>query len=530
MARHKPSSESQNLRRTDPRRTDLGVAGAIASGLILILPLMGAAHWPESLFVIFILVASLWVYYRAAQGQERSARLHAEAGAQKPPIIAAGNVAGARPGASELQTPSGVSAHAPTAEIDRDLDLDTLVAAIPEAFLVVRASTHLEIIAANGEARTLFGVSGQATRFSSVMRKPNLLEGLQEVARENRPQTARFTLPGSIERFFRADMIPLTWRGEPLILMWVRDESSSLKIERMRVDFLANASHELKTPLASLIGFIQTLRGHARNDPEAQERFLIIMEAQAERMSRLIADLLSLSKIEINEHVPPAGPGDLRAAIDEAVSEISVLARNNAVALEVEIGETPVIVRAMPDDLVQCMQNLLDNAVKYTPRGGVVRVELSAGLNAEAALNWGARRWADAGRVTFASLTSGGAASAAGVVYPQNAGMPQRVASSSRFAVVRVSDGGPGIAREHLARLSERFYRVPLEEAWPDGLEPSWSEPERLYRRGTGLGLAIVKHIVNRSRGGFAAESVRGQGSAFALSFPLIQSDNSPSS
>lgn len=527
MVRPKPTGESKNS-----RRTDLGVAGAIASGLILILPLMGAAQWPESLFVIFILVASLWVYYRAARGHERGAWLHSEAGVQRPPLNAAGAGAGGRSGARDPVAPSSINAPSPEPErdFDRDLDLDALVAAIPEAFLVVRASAYLEIIAANAEARTLFGVQGQAPRFSSVMRSPNLLDGLHDVARENRPHTARFTLPGSVERFFRADMIPLAWRGEPLILMWVRDESTSLKIERMRVDFLANASHELKTPLASLIGFIQTLRGHARNDPEAQERFLIIMEAQAERMSRLIADLLSLSKIEINEHVPPAGPGDLRAAIDEAVREISVLARNNAVTLEVEIGQAPVIVRAMPDDLVQCMQNLLDNAVKYTPRGGVVRIEMSAGLTADAALSWGARRWSDAGRVTFSSLTAGGATSAPGTGYLPNNGAPQQIASARRFAVVRVSDGGPGIAREHLARLSERFYRVPLEEAWPDGQEPGWTEPERLYRRGTGLGLAIVKHIVNRSRGGFAAESVRGKGSAFTLSFPMLNGDNNPTS
>jgi two-component system phosphate regulon sensor histidine kinase PhoR len=227
------------------------------------------------------------------------------------------------------------------------------------------------------------------------------------------------------------------------------DRTRERAVERMRADFIANASHELRTPLASLMGFIDTLRGPAADDPPAQQRFLGIMAEQAARMNRLIDDLLSLSRIELTEHQAPAGRVDLVALLRELVAgfEPRLIARGVTLDLVLANGLPPVLGDA--DQLLQVAQNLLDNAVKYGRDAGVVRLaaELASGP-----------RW------------------------PARAGV-----------VVTVADQGQGIPREHLPRLTERFYRVDTGRSRAVG--------------GTGLGLAIVKHIVNRHRGQLAIES-----------------------
>jgi two-component system, OmpR family, phosphate regulon sensor histidine kinase PhoR len=255
-------------------------------------------------------------------------------------------------------------------------------------------------------------------------------------------------------------------------------------VEKTRADFLANASHELRTPLASLSGFIETLRGHAREDVGARDRFLGIMQAQAERMSRLIDDLMSLSRIELNEHVPPSGVVDLGAAVSDVADALSPIARERGVKITLELpkpGQARVI--ADRDQIVQVAQNLIDNALKYSGMGDEVTVAIASGLTAESAT---AGQNAEASRLPL--LT------------PDHTG--------ETYAAFRVSDQGAGIAREHLPRLTERFYRV---EGQKSG-----------ERAGTGLGLAIVKHIVNRHRGGLTVESQPGVGTTFAVYLPQV--------
>jgi two-component system phosphate regulon sensor histidine kinase PhoR len=252
----------------------------------------------------------------------------------------------------------------------------------------------------------------------------------------------------------------------------------------MRADFLANASHELRTPLASLAGFIDTLRGHAKDDPDARERFLAIMASQAWRMARLIEDLMSLSRIELNEHIRPSDEVDLVLTITDVMDALAPQARDAGVAFEADLGSRGgAVVVGDRDQIVQVAQNLIDNAVKYAGRGGKVRVELERGVTAEAAVTL---KKPHAARLSL--LT------------PDHSG--------DRYAALRITDSGPGLKREHLPRLTERFYRV---EGQKSG--------ERL---GTGLGLAIVKHIMNRHQGGLAVESAEGEGATFLVYFPLI--------
>jgi two-component system phosphate regulon sensor histidine kinase PhoR len=264
----------------------------------------------------------------------------------------------------------------------------------------------------------------------------------------------------------------------------MHDLTDIKRAELARVDFLANASHELRTPLTSLAGFIETMRGPARDDPAAWDRFLEIMQGQADRMRRLISDLLSLSRIELNEHRPPETLTDLAAVVREVVDALQPVARSRGVILAVRASDRDVIVAGIRDELSQVAQNLIDNAIKYSEPDGVVEIEIRDGLDHEAAFLSAGRRWEAAGRMSIATAPV------------------RRGGEEERFAFLRVSDSGPGIDRQYLPRLAERFYRV---------------DPGRGLRRGTGLGLAIVKHVVTRHRGDFVVESELGRGAAFGV-------------
>jgi two-component system phosphate regulon sensor histidine kinase PhoR len=245
------------------------------------------------------------------------------------------------------------------------------------------------------------------------------------------------------------------------VLVVLRDVTEARRVEDMRVDFVAFASHELKTPLASLSGFIDTLRGHAKDDPEAQARFLEIMADQAGRMRRLIDDLLSLSRIELREHVRPNKIVDMLGVVNDVVDGLSHVAEKNGVEMTVSSIALLPRVRGEAEELAQVVQNLVDNAIRYGRAGK--RVEISLGTD-----------------------TRGG----------------------KPMLRLSVRDFGPGISREHLPRLTERFYRVDAAASRAKG--------------GTGLGLAIVKHIVNRHQGTLAIDSELGQGSTFTILIPAV--------
>jgi two-component system phosphate regulon sensor histidine kinase PhoR len=343
------------------------------------------------------------------------------------------------------------------------------------------------ILFANRAARELLRLPPETALLVAAVRNPEVLEVVDEALFGGREGQAEYEAGGVQERFWRATAKPLSPGpdGARRALLSLRDETDARRNERMRADFLANASHELRTPLASLAGFIDTLRGHAKDDPVARERFLAIMAAQAWRMARLIEDLMSLSRIELNEHIRPSAEVDLVLTVQDVMDALAPQAREAGVAFEADLGvrgETLVV--GERDQIVQVAQNLIDNAVKYAGRGGKVRVELERGVTAEAA-------------VTLRNPQ----ASRLALLTPDHTG--------DRYAALRISDSGPGIKREHLPRLTERFYRV---EGQKSG--------ERL---GTGLGLAIVKHIMNRHQGGLAVESAEGEGAAFLVYFPLAQ-------
>lgn len=346
------------------------------------------------------------------------------------------------------------------------------------------------VVLANAAARDLLRIPREGALLVPALREPAVLEAVDEALYGGVERTTDFTAPGPRPRHWRAMTRPLPGGEDAgaLALVVLRDETDVRRMELMRVDFLANASHELKTPLASLAGFIETLKGHARDDARARDKFLDIMAVQAERMSRLVADLLSLSRIELNEHIPPAGRVDLVPAARDVVDAVSLLAAERGVTLKLEARGGRAPIAGDRDEVVQVIQNLVDNAIKYSGSGQTVEIVVKADVPLEqtaAAWSGGARE----GGVTRLPLLT-----------------PDRE-PGQRYAAVMVRDHGPGMARETLPRLTERFYRV---EGQKSGDRP-----------GTGLGLAIVKHIVNRHRGGLTVESAPGQGATFTAYFPV---------
>ena len=376
---------------------------------------------------------------------------------------------------------------------DRAPPFAVILENLPEPLMVIAAEeaddlTGRRFVFANAAARERFRIRESALLVTAV-RSPQVLEAVDESLFGGVERTVEWTGVGSQGRDWTAHARPLGRddRGSQLALLVLRDETDVRRSERTRADFLANASHELRTPLASLSGFIETLRGHAKEDPGARDKFLGIMQAQAERMSRLIDDLMSLSRIELNEHIAPAGRVDLAMAAQDVIDALAPQARDKQVSFDAILPPRgSAVVEGDRDQIVQVVQNLVDNAIKYTPRDGVVRVEIFPGLTPATAV---APRDPSAARLSL--LT------------------PDHSESESLFAGLRVGDKGPGIAREHLPRLTERFYRVEGQKSGD--------------RSGTGLGLAIVKHIVNRHRGGLHVESTQGEGATFGVYLPMAK-------
>jgi two-component system, OmpR family, phosphate regulon sensor histidine kinase PhoR len=316
------------------------------------------------------------------------------------------------------------------------------------------------IVHTNPAAREIYTLLRPGGQPSLLSRDPVFLQAIDEVLEDGRQRTVEVQERVPFDRRVRITLTAMA-DGDmdehaPRVVIALRDLTEQDRLGRMRADFVANASHELRTPLASLVGFIETLQGRASDDPAARARFLGIMGQQAARMSRLVDDLLSLSRVEMREHVPPRTAIDLNDTIGATVQALEPVARAAGATLAFSPCDGPAVVLGETDEIMQVVQNLVQNALKYGAPGHPVTVTV--------------RR--EAGRPT------------------------------SRIAVA-VRDEGAGIAPEHLPRLTERFYRVNAKSSREKG--------------GTGLGLAIVKHIINRHRGELRIESELGKGSTFTF-------------
>ena len=334
---------------------------------------------------------------------------------------------------------------------------------MPDAVVLLDGSGR--IVFYNLAAEAFVGKKATGKHIQSALREPTLLEALERVRLGGAAESIELARSVPVERHFQVFVSPADAAGKvpnlttgAAVLLVLHDMSEAKRVEQMRVDFIANASHELKTPLASLSGFIETLQGPAKDDAEAHERFLTIMAEQTLRMQRLIEDLLSLSRIELREHLPPKETVSLSTLTKDVLEAIEPITTRDNVEISVDLPDDLPAVRGDWDELHQVIQNLVDNAVKYGQAGG--RVEISATALPTLA------------RVEFS-----------------------------------VRDYGPGIARQHIPRLTERFYRTDVATSRERG--------------GTGLGLAIVKHILNRHDGELRVESTLGEGSTFKIRLPV---------
>jgi two-component system phosphate regulon sensor histidine kinase PhoR len=340
--------------------------------------------------------------------------------------------------------------------------LDAVIAAIPDPVVVLDHEGR--VMAFNAEAVAMAPALRRGGPASIALRTPELVDAIRSARQSGRMQRVEFSSGVPMPRWSEAFVVPATSADggrAGVLVITVHDLSPIRRVEEMRADFVANVSHELRTPLAALTGFIDTLQGPARDDPAARERFLGIMQAQAWRMARLIDDLLSLSRIELRAHQRPETPVDLVPIVRQVVDGLQVLARERGVAVEVEAPGEPLIVLGDHDELTRLFENLIENGLKYGASGKRVDVMLSCGVGADGK------------------------------------------AEASAF----VRDYGPGIAAEHLPRLTERFYRVDVGESRAQG--------------GTGLGLALVKHILNRHQGHLSIASK--QGATFTVRLPLVE-------
>jgi two-component system, OmpR family, phosphate regulon sensor histidine kinase PhoR len=343
-----------------------------------------------------------------------------------------------------------------TTEFDLN-QLSSLVDALPDAAIVV--SDRGQVLSSNERADTLFEVHPVGQHITYAFRSPVVLQAVNEALLQAKSSRVQHSVRIPVAHTLDVHVSPLGSLDQSMrvALIVMRDLTYEQQVERMRADFVANASHELRTPLASLTGFIETIQGAAKDDPKAQKNFLALMKTQADRMARLIDDLLSLSRIEISEHVQPTGTVDLVAVVKRARDLLAIEAKAADCEIRIDLTETLKVV-GEEDQLSQVVHNLIENAIKYGGEGKFIDIE---------------------GR------------------------------SQNGMVSLSVRDYGPGIAAQHVPRLTERFYRVNVQDSRTRG--------------GTGLGLAIAKHIINRHRGRLTIESVPGKGSVFSIYLPEVK-------
>jgi two-component system phosphate regulon sensor histidine kinase PhoR len=359
--------------------------------------------------------------------------------------------------------PAALARDEPRAPRVGDPLIEAVLAGLPDP--VVALDRRGDVVALNARATAVAPALRPGEPVSLGLRVPEVLEAIRRARASGIAQRVEFSERVPLDRWYEVIVTPISSPGVAanpgLVLLAFHDLTPLRRVEEMRADFVANASHELRTPLAALSGFIDTLRGSAREDPAARERFLPIMQAQADRMARLIDDLLSLSRIELNAHLRPDKQVDVGAIVRQVADSLQTLARDRNVEVKTIGSSAPLLVPGDRDELIRVFENLVENALKYAASGKRVDIALSVGEGPD----------------------------------------------GKREARIAVRDRGPGIAPEHLPRLTERFYRVDVSESRAQG--------------GTGLGLALVKHILNRHGGRLTIESAPGQGATFTVHLPI---------
>ncbi|MEO0344425.1 MAG: ATP-binding protein [Pseudomonadota bacterium] len=336
-----------------------------------------------------------------------------------------------------------------------DLAVQNLIDTLPSAILIVDRQRILR--RRNAAAVGYFGPGGVGQNLVALVRTPVVLNAFDQVLKNRSGQEFQIDLSVPVTTSFRVKIAPMDMNAD-LICIAFEDISHILEAQQMRNEFVANVSHELRSPLTAVTGFIETLQGAARDDPEARAHFLEVMNGETQRMGRLISDLLSLSRLQGSDRVDPDSVIELREILEHVVKLMHSQALLNDNELVFRMDEDTVYVSGDQDQLIQIFQNLIENAIKYGRFGKPVEIDVSQ--------------------------------------------------SGTRYVTIMVSDHGEGISQSDIPRLTERFYRVDKGRSRDQG--------------GTGLGLAIVKHIVKRHRGQLNVISKLGEGSSFSVILPTM--------
>ena len=447
--------DNRRASRRPERARDFIVLTLGGAGLLALLIASGALGLVEGLMAAVVLFAGAMAYFVGSIPPEVPAELSARETVTVQPV----------------ETP-----------------IKALIRALPFPAFYINADKRIEV--ANQRVHEIFRVANPDGALKSVViRQPDLLSATDRVAMTGAGERVEFMF-GEADELWLAH---LTAGPDPdSVFVVLEDRTAVHRAERARADFLANASHELRTPLTALAGFIETMRGPARNDRDSWDGFLEIMHQQTDRMRHLVSDLLSLSRIEFSEHRAPDTVIDLSDVLAETILSLQPIAAERSVRLDLAGNDTQIPITAKWDEIAQVIQNLVSNALKYSPEGG--RVLVTTGT---------ATVMTDAARMAQGSRPG---ASRAVLLQP-------RASAEVPAAWLRVEDEGQGIARQHLSRLGERFYRV--DESRSGSIE------------GTGLGLAIVKHIMARHRGGLVVASKEGDGATFGIWLPKAETGNS---
>lgn len=294
-----------------------------------------------------------------------------------------------------------------------DTQLFTILQALPDPALVIGEQGN--ILSTNQHANVFFDGEILGQHLTSILRSPSVLQAVDEAILQSKSASVSYLVRTPVQRSYDVHISPmgLVENGGRTALLILRDQTYEEQIERMRSDFVANASHELRTPLASLTGFIETMQGAAKNDTKAKDEFLVVMKVQAQRMAQLIDDLLSLSRIEISEHVPPIDHVDLSQVVKQVIYLLEPMAKDADCVVSIDLSQSLAVI-GDANQLAQVVHNLIENAIKYAGTGKAIDI--------------------------------------GGTV--QNG-----------MAIVSVRDNGPGIAAHHVPRLTERFYRVSAQDS-----------------------------------------------------------------
>ncbi|MBE6453874.1 MAG: hypothetical protein E7017_03195 [Alphaproteobacteria bacterium] len=345
---------------------------------------------------------------------------------------------------------------------------------LPDPIMVIDRSGN--ILGANLSARTAFGEKITDKNVDKIFNSHSFINAVSRVLnKESASENLIFYVEEPIDQKLYAHIKQLPWlsKGKAVAVISIYDLTKSLKVEKMQSDFVANASHELRTPLSIISGFVETLQTSAKDDPEAQQNFLKIIAEQAEYMANLIENLLSLSRIELNQDEHPQDEVDVVEIVDDVIKAMKIKAKNRNMKIKVVKEKDIALIKADKQQIKQIVQNLTDNAIKYGPEGTDVTLRISN-------------------------------------VDKIPASQTIKTADTPAVAIA-VNNKGPKIGPEKLARLTERFYRL--------------QEHKDQNIKGTGLGLAIAKHIIIRHQGNITVNSNGYNGTTFTIYLPVFEKE-----